>query len=176
MKCESRIIIFRWSRSWKLCIPCILSQKIYSPRCNSGNKPRQNRKGNLAIEAPSKEGWRSSRWRKESQDNSGASGWKSNPSVQLLRRLQARFLRWNFQIEYQMCLSRLPSWKGLPWHLSSRELASAGATGDAYLIPGSRRSPGGGNGNPLQFSHLENPMNRSLAGYDPWGCKESDTD
>ena len=42
-------------------------------------------------------------------------------------------------------------------------------------IPGSGRFPGGGNGNPLQYSCLENPMNkRSLAGYSPWGLKESD--
>ena len=32
--------------------------------------------------------------------------------------------------------------------------------GDAGLIPGSGRSPGGGNGNPLQYSCLENPMDR----------------
>ena len=32
--------------------------------------------------------------------------------------------------------------------------------GDLGSIPGSRRSPGGGNGNPLQNSCLENPMNR----------------
>ena len=30
----------------------------------------------------------------------------------------------------------------------------------AVLIPGSGRSPGGGNGNPLQYSCLENPMDR----------------
>ena len=36
-------------------------------------------------------------------------------------------------------------------------------------------SPGGGNGNPLQDSGLENPHGQtSLAGYSPWGCKESD--
>ena len=35
---------------------------------------------------------------------------------------------------------------------------SAGDTGDSGLIPGSGRSPGGGNGNPLQYSCLENPM------------------
>ena len=29
--------------------------------------------------------------------------------------------------------------------------------GDSCLIPGSGRSPGGGNGNPLQYSRLENP-------------------
>ena len=32
--------------------------------------------------------------------------------------------------------------------------------GDADLIPGSGRSPGEGNGNPLQFYCLENPMDR----------------
>ena len=38
------------------------------------------------------------------------------------------------------------------------------------------RSPGGGPGNPLQYSCLENPHGqRSLAGYCPWGCKELDT-
>ena len=33
-------------------------------------------------------------------------------------------------------------------------------TGDLGLTPGSVRSPGGGNGNPLQYSCLENPMDR----------------
>ena len=38
--------------------------------------------------------------------------------------------------------------------------ASAGGTGDAGLILGLGRSPGGGNGNPVQYSCLENPMDR----------------
>ena len=38
--------------------------------------------------------------------------------------------------------------------------ASAGDIRDAGLIPGLERSPGEGNGNPLQFSCLENPMDR----------------
>ena len=38
--------------------------------------------------------------------------------------------------------------------------ASAGETGDVGLIPGSGRSPGEENGNPLQYSCLENPMDR----------------
>ena len=38
--------------------------------------------------------------------------------------------------------------------------ANAGDTGDPGSIPESGRSPGGGNGNPLQYSCLENPMNR----------------
>ena len=33
-------------------------------------------------------------------------------------------------------------------------------SGDAGLIPGSGRSPGGGHDNPLQYSCLENPMDR----------------
>ena len=37
----------------------------------------------------------------------------------------------------------------------------AGDAGDVGLIPGLGRSPGGGNGNPLQYSCLENPMDRA---------------
>ena len=47
--------------------------------------------------------------------------------------------------------------------------------GDLGLIPGLGRSPGGGHGNLLQYSCLENPhRKRSLVGCSPWGCKESD--
>ena len=38
--------------------------------------------------------------------------------------------------------------------------ASAGDVGDVGSIPGSGRSPGGGNGNPLQYSCLRNPVGR----------------
>ena len=38
--------------------------------------------------------------------------------------------------------------------------ANAGDIRDTDLIPVLGRSPGGGNGNPLQYSCLENPMNR----------------
>ena len=34
--------------------------------------------------------------------------------------------------------------------------------GDAGLIPGSGRSSGGGNGNPLQYSCLKNPMDKGV--------------
>ena len=51
--------------------------------------------------------------------------------------------------------------------------ANAGDTGS---IPGLERSPGEGNGNPLQYSCLESPHGqRSLVGYGPWGHKELDT-
>ena len=50
---------------------------------------------------------------------------------------------------------------GLPQWLSSKEFTcKAGATGDAGSIPGSGRSPRGGNGNPPQYPCLENPMDR----------------
>ena len=38
--------------------------------------------------------------------------------------------------------------------------SNAGDIRDIVLIPGSGRSPGGENGNPLQYSYLGNPMNR----------------
>ena len=48
--------------------------------------------------------------------------------------------------------------------------------GDPGLIPALGRSPGGGHGNSLQYSCLENShRQRSLMGYIPRGCKESDT-
>ena len=45
---------------------------------------------------------------------------------------------------------------------------------DASSIPGSRRYPGGGHGNPLQYSCLENPIDRGAwkATYGPQGRKE----
>ena len=55
---------------------------------------------------------------------------------------------------------------------SSLGKSSACNAGDLGSIPGSGRSPGEGNGNPLQYSCLQNPMDR---GYSPWGHKGSDT-
>ena len=53
--------------------------------------------------------------------------------------------------------------------------ASVGDARDLGLTPGSERSPGEGNGKPLQHSCLENPMDRAaLMDYSPWGHKELD--
>ena len=46
---------------------------------------------------------------------------------------------------------------------------------DLGLIPGSGRSPGGGHGNPLQYSCLENPMDRGAWWATVHGVSESDT-
>ena len=43
--------------------------------------------------------------------------------------------------------------------------------GDIGLVPGSGRSPGEGNGNPLQYSCLENPMDRGAW----WATVHEDT-
>ena len=51
---------------------------------------------------------------------------------------------------------------------------SAGLVKDVGSIPGLGRSPGGGHGNPLQYSCLENILpyeERILVGYSPWGRK-----
>ena len=47
--------------------------------------------------------------------------------------------------------------------------------GDPGLISGSGRTLGEEDDYPLQYSCLENPMERGAVGYSPWGRKESDT-
>ena len=48
--------------------------------------------------------------------------------------------------------------------------------GDPGSVPGLGRSPGEGSGYPLQYSCLENSMDRGAwQGYSPWGLKELNT-
>ena len=63
---------------------------------------------------------------------------------------------------------------GLPQWLSSKE--SAFQTGDMGLIPESGRSPTEGNGNPLQYSCLENPMDRGTQNATVHGVAKSQTE
>ena len=59
--------------------------------------------------------------------------------------------------------------------LMIKNLSAMQETRDAGSIPGLGRSSGGGHGNLLQCSCLENPRGQmSLAGHSPWGQKESD--
>ena len=71
-------------------------------------------------------------------------------------------------------MDRLPTpiFLGFPGGSDSKEFAcNVGGLGS---ISGLGRSPGEGNGYPLQNSCLENPHGqRSLAGYSPWCCKNS---
>ena len=57
---------------------------------------------------------------------------------------------------------------GFPGRLGGKEFSCN--AGDPGLIPGSGRCPGEGNGNPLQYFCLGNPMDRG-AWYRPWGPK-----
>ena len=67
-----------------------------------------------------------------------------------------------------------PVFLGFPGSSNGKECTCN--AGDLGSIPGLGRFPGGGHGNPLQYSCLENPHGqRSLVGYSPWGHKESDT-
>ena len=61
------------------------------------------------------------------------------------------------------CLDLNPSLPviGLPgWLTGKQSTCNAGAEGDVGLIPGLGRCPEGGDGNPLQYSCLENPTDR----------------
>jgi len=49
---------------------------------------------------------------------------------------------------------------GLPWWFSGKESTSQICAGDTGLIPNLGKSPGEGNGNPLQYSCLGNPIDR----------------
>ena len=64
-------------------------------------------------------------------------------------------------------------YRGFPGGSDSKE--STCNVGDLGSNPGLGRAPGGGHGNPLQYSCLGNPhAQRRLAGYSPWGCEELD--
>ena len=63
--------------------------------------------------------------------------------------------------------------KGFPGGSDGKE--STCNAEDLDSVPGLGRSPGGGHGNPLQYSCQENPHGqRSLVGYSPRGCKKLD--
>ena len=58
----------------------------------------------------------------------------------------------------------MQKWKGfLGGGMVKYPTANAGDARDAGSIPGLGRSPGGGHGNPLQYSCLENPMDRGAS-------------
>ena len=64
--------------------------------------------------------------------------------------------------------------KGLPQWLRGKEsTCNAGAMRDVGLIPGSGRSPGGGHGNSLQCSCLENPVDRGAWGASVYSISKS---
>ena len=75
-------------------------------------------------------------------------------TVQNLAFIMLYVLSWAFQVA--LVIQKLPA-----------------NAGDLGSVPGSGRSPGGGHGNPLQYSYGPYGQ-RSLVDYSPWGRKESD--
>ena len=67
--------------------------------------------------------------------------------------------------------THVSAWRGFPG--GAKNLPAN--AGDVDLIPGLGRSPGGGNGNPLQYSCLENSMNRRAWWVTAHAVAESDT-
>ena len=84
------------------------------------------------------------------------------------RRPQLDF--WVGKIPWRM--DRLPTPVFLGFSGDSVSKESTCNVGDLGSIPGLGRCPGGGHGNPLQYSCLENPHGqRCLMGCSPWGCR-----
>ena len=86
------------------------------------------------------------------RDSDGALGWAIINSVALSGATNLLALYW-----------------ASPWLRGKDSTANVEDTGDSCLIPGLRRSPGGGHENPLQYSCPENPMDRGAWWAIPWG-------
>ena len=92
-----------------------------------------------------------------------SNAWKWKVKVKSLSRARLFATPWTaaYQAPPSMGFSRQEYGSGSPVPLVVKNpTANAGDTRDLGLIPGWRRSPGGGHGNPLQDSCLENPMDR----------------
>ena len=82
------------------------------------------------------------------------------------------------EMQFNSWLGKISTGEGVGYPLQHGSVSKESAcnVGDLGSIPWLGRSPGGGRGNPLQYSCLENPRGqRSLAGCSPWSHKESDT-
>ena len=79
-----------------------------------------------------------------------------------------QFNSWVKKVPWRKDKLPTPVFLGLPGSSNGKE--SACNAGDLRLIPGLERPPGGGHGNTLHYSCLEDPHGqRSLVGYSPWG-------
>jgi len=104
-------------------------------------------------------------------------GHRSIFSMMYLAKIFCPFLNWVFiflLLNFKSCLYILGTFQVVL--VVKNQPANARGIGDTGLISRSGRSPGGRNGNPLQYSCLENPHGqRSLMGCSLWYQKESDT-
>ena len=100
--------------------------------------------------------------------------WASLVAQLVKNSLQCRrpwFDSWVRKICWRRDRLPTPIFLGFPGGSDGKEYACN--VGDLGSIPGWGKSPAEGNGNPLQYSCLENPIRqRSLAGYNPWSHKD----
>ena len=119
------------------------------------------------------------RWARKQQD--GRKETDRKPELESRRAMmwpkQLQWLwGWSREEEFMGCLESkiYPACWGFPCSSVGKE--SACNVGNLGSIPGLGRSPGEGNGNPLQYPCLEKSHGqRSLVGCSPWGLKESGT-
>ena len=103
----------------------------------------------------------------------GSSVGKLGLPWQLLQCRRPQFDSWVGKIPWKR--DRVPTTVLLGFPAGSECKESACNAGDLDSVPGLGRSSGGGHGNPLQYSCLENPHGqRRLEGYSPWDNTESD--
>ena len=101
--------------------------------------------------------------------------WECGESIMRLRQTREILLEGKLYLSAEILIGFHPANLGASQVTLEVKNLPANA-GDVGSIPGSGRSPGGGHGNPLQYSCLENLHGqRSLAGYTVHGMAELDT-
>ena len=93
---------------------------------------------------------------------------KNPPAMQ-----ETRFDSWSRKIHWRRDRLTIPVFLGFPCGSAGKE--STCNTGDLGSIPGLGKSPGEGDGNPFQYSCLENPTDRGAWWAAVHGVTESDT-
>ena len=91
------------------------------------------------------------------EDRTWTVTWGKDSDLIASLRENEQFIRKGGKQKKKSSCTRICGVLGLPVERSSFKITNSQAKGDASLIPGSERSPGGGNGNPLHYSCLENP-------------------
>ena len=86
--------------------------------------------------------------------------------------MRPQFNPWDRKLPWRRERLPTPVFLGVPGGSDGKE--SACNEGDLGLIPRSGRSPGGGHGNPLQYSCLENPHGQGSLAGSPWAQKGLD--
>ena len=88
--------------------------------------------------------------------------WNNKSRIYIKKKRIYKFKKRKGRETYIAFLLRITIVWGFPGSISDKESAKAGDVRDAGSIPGWGISPGGRHANPLQYSCLENPMDRGI--------------